>query len=173
MIFFVLLLLIGISIIFYSLRYGIVPMPSSSKAKEAILEAIPRTVQGKILELGSGWGTLAFPLAQSFPQCSVYAYEISPVPWLFSKAIQQITAYPNLHILREDFFQISFREASVIVCYLYPRAMRRLKTKFERELQPGAWIISHTFTVPGWTPLIRHQLNDLYKTSIYIYTHSS
>lgn len=166
--FFILSLAI-VSIVFYSMSYGISPMPSSSKAKKALLQAIPTEIQGKIFELGSGWGTLAFAIAKRCPQCLVYAYEISIVPWLISRLIQSQLQLNNLFILRRDFFKVSLVEANLIVCYLYPGAMSKLKQKFEAELKPGTMVISHTFAVPGWTPLKIYQLNDLYKTLIYIY----
>jgi hypothetical protein len=169
--FFLLLFLVSIafSIIFYSLKYGISPMPSTFKAQQAILSAIPVDITGNILELGSGWGSLAFPMAKKFPACRIQAYEISPIPWMFSLFIQRLIGYKNLVIKRENFFYLSFQQASVIVCYLYPQAMIRLKNKFEKELIPGTIVISHTFAIPGWTPFKQIRLNDLYHTLIYIY----
>jgi hypothetical protein len=167
--FLIILLLIEISIVFYSWRYGISPMPSSVKAKDKILTVIPQTLAGNIFELGAGWGLLAFPLARQFPHCSVYAYEVSFIPWCVAKFIQYFIKSDNLLILRQDFFHVSFKEASLIVCYLYPGAMQKLKVKFEKELAPGTFIVSNTFAIPGWTPDHIYKLDDLYQTSIYIY----
>ena len=38
---------------------------------------MPEHLVGDILELGAGWGTLAFPLAALFPDNRVLAYELS------------------------------------------------------------------------------------------------
>lgn len=156
------------SIVFYSWKYGISPTPSSRQAKRQILRLIP---EGKetIVELGSGWGTLAFALARQCPLAKIEAYEISSIPYLVSKGIQRMLCYSNLNIHKQDFFQVSLESASVVVCYLYPGAMKKLKTKFEKELAKGTLVISHTFAVPGWSPQAVFYLNDLYQNPIYLY----
>ncbi len=143
-------------------------MPSSHKAKKVIFSLLP-TSQGKIYELGSGWGHLAFPLARHFPKMEVLALEGSPLPWFFSEAVQKIMYYPNLKIARKNFFNTSLRDADGIVCYLYPKAMERLKEKFEKELKPGAFVITNTFAIPGWKPDKVLIVDDLWRSQIYLY----
>lgn len=163
-----LMLLVG-HIVWYSWRYGITPTPTGYKVKKALLEILPPSFKGNIIELGSGWGTLAFALAHHFPSCQIQAYEISPIPYVVSRCIQKWKHTPHLHFSRQDFFQVPLHKASLIVCYLYPGAMQRLKTKFERELAPGTYVLSHTFAIPGWTPLRCVKVSDLYQTPIYLY----
>ena len=159
-----------LSIVFYTIRYGISPMPSSAKAKSRMLESIPLDTKGIIYELGSGWGSIALPLSSRFPNCIIRAYEISPIPWLVSVTINYLfNSNKNLIIHRKDFYNCSLQDASVVVCYLYPGAMNKLKFKFETELKPGTIIISNTFAIPGWTPNSVYELNDIYKTKIYLY----
>lgn len=172
MILLALLLLIVISIstvVLYTLLYGISPAPSSPVAKKLILKAIPQDTPGKIFELGSGWGTLAFPIARRCRQNKVIAYEISPLPYLTSLWLLKLLPLPNLKVYRKNFMKEPLGEASVIVCYLYPKAMELLKTKFDQELIPGTLIISNTFAIPGWKPIQTLETNDLYKTKIYLY----
>jgi hypothetical protein len=160
--------MIGMTIL-YSYLYGITPTPTSTKVKNQLLSMLPAMENIEIVELGSGWGTLAFTLARRFPTCQVIGYEISPFPYLVSKMISYGIALSNLSIKRQDFFQISLNNASLIVCYLYPEAMQRLKIKFEQELAPNTYIITHTFAVPGWTPIHFKRAQDLYQTPIYLY----
>jgi hypothetical protein len=167
--FFISLLLIGGSVIYSSYSYGISPTPSSFKAIKSIIDLLPKSEAGNIFELGSGWGTLAFALAKRFPHCKVKAYEASLVPWLISWILWRGLYLPNLYLYKQDFFQVSLEDADIVVCYLYREGMRKLKHKFEAELQPGTWIVSHTFAVPGWAPVHVHRLDDLYRTPIYLY----
>ena len=145
-------------------------MPSSKKARNKILDLIPGGVLGEIVDLGSGWGSLVFPIAREFPSCSVVGYEQSPVPLLFSRARSVLSPRANLEIRREDFFDVPLNKAEVIVCYLYQDSMERLKTKFEAELRPGTLVISKDFRVPQWTPRQTHAVNDLMGTVIYVYS---
>lgn len=55
--------------------------------------------------------------------------------------------------IRGDFLKKDLGDADVIFCYLMPKAMERLKKKFERELKPGARVISRAFPIHGWEPV--------------------
>lgn len=156
-------------IAWYSWVYGITPTPTSTKVKKQILHLLPKNIRGEIVELGSGWGTLAFALARQFPCNAVRGYEISLIPYLLSLGVAHWFSYPNLRLIREDFFNVSLTQASLVVCYLYPEAMMRLKVKFERELAPETYILSHTFAIPGWIPVAFARAPDLYQTPIYLY----
>ena len=160
----------GVSIVWYTVRNDISPMPTSPKVKRVLLDALEqRTVRGRIFELGSGWGTLAFALARRFPRCDVLAFENSPVPYMVSRWRQALFPRPNLSLRRTDFLRFSLSDADAVVCYLYPGGMARLREPFERELRPGTLVISNTFAVPGWTPEQVVQAADLYRTKVFVY----
>lgn len=155
-------------IVWYSWRYGISPTPTSTTVKREVLKMLPN-IKGNIAELGSGWGTLAFALARHYPKNHVIAYEISPVPYYISKLISRFLSYQNLTFIRQDFFSCNLEQTSLVVCYLYPKAMRQLKEKFEKELPPYSYVLSHTFAIPGWDPIQLVKAKDLYQTPIYLY----
>ncbi len=143
-------------------------MPTSSKIKKALIQALPEQIQGTIVELGSGWGTLVFALADRYPQCKVIGYEISPIPYFVSQILKIVYKHKNVQFKRKDFFKEPLSEAAMAVCYLYPGAMQKLKSKFEKEGSPKS-IVSHTFSIPGWTPEKTIEVHDLYRTKIYFY----
>lgn len=157
------------SIILWSLHNGISPMPTSRKVKRCMLSAFPEKVTGKIYDLGSGWGTLLFPLAKRYPESQIVGYETSPIPYWFSKMRCKLGGYPNVQIVKKDFFEASLAEAGLIVCYLYPGAMARLKRKFETELPHNSWVVSSTFSIPGWPASKVLEVKDLYYTKVYVY----
>jgi len=144
-------------------------MPSSSKVKKALESALPDEVQGKIYELGCGWGALAFRLAARYPESEVHAYEVSPIPWLFTDIMRRIYRVPNMTLFWKDFFHDSLSDAGLVICYLYPGAMERLKKKLQNELSTGTVIISNTFAIPGWEPDRVIKVPDFYRTKIYVY----
>jgi len=142
-------------------------MPTSYKVKNKLFSLLPMEIKGKIYELGSGWGTLLLLLAEKYPQYQILGLESSPLPFWFSKL--RLRPYPNVKVVREDFFSKNLSDTGLVVCYLYPGAMEKLKLKFEAELRPGAVVISNTFAVPGWVPENMFIVNDLYRTKIYFY----
>ncbi len=164
-----LLVLAALSIVVYTVKTGISPMPSSRKATCAILALIPVETSGTIIELGSGWGTLVFPLAKAFPSCAIVGYELSPVPWLFSRVAAVLFPRYNLTIHRRDFLKLSLAQASVVVFYLHPGALRKLGPKLEKELHPGALVVCNTFPIPSWAPRESYDLGGGTSRKIFVY----
>jgi len=164
------LLLVGmLSIVVYTLRTGISPMPTLGRVRRQLFSFVEPELEGTILELGAGWGTLAFALADRCPRAKVVAYELSPLPWAFCWLRQRLAPRSNLELRRQDFFRASFTGASLVVCYLFPGAMSRLAPKLLAELAPRTRVLSHTFALRGWTPVHTLRVDDLYRTPIYLY----
>ena len=168
-VFLIFILWVWFSVILWSMKNGISPMPSSDKAKKKVLAAIPHETQGVVVDLGSGWGNMVSGIARLLPHCQVIGYETSPIPYFLSKFWKKIEGLSNLKIIRKDFFDISLKDVSLVYCYLYPAAMEKLKVKFEKELKPGTVVITNTFAIPGWEPVKIWQLADMYHTRIYVY----
>ena len=139
-------------VVAYTLRTGVSPMPTGAAARTALLGALPRDPGGTVFELGAGWGGLAMALARRYPGRPVAGYELSPVPWLVAAARQRVAGPGNLAFIRADFLGADLTPAGLIVCYLCPAGMARLRPKLEAELRPGSAVVSHFFAVPGWQP---------------------
>ena len=161
--------LVYLSIIWGSFRAGITPVPSSRKARQAIMDAAELTPNGNILELGSGWGHLALQLADKYPHRQIIGYEISLFPWLVSIILKQLKSATNLTLRRRNFLSSQLPQASLIVCYLYPKGMKQLAEKLNREDPALKMLISNTFALPGIEPKKIIRLDDIYRSPIYIY----
>ena len=162
-------LAVVLGIVVPTLITGVAPAPTSPRVGSVMLALIPPGIEGVVFELGSGWGTLAFPLARRLPRCTVRALEISPLPWLFSRLRHAVEPLPNLAIRRADYRHVELGDAALAVCYLYPAAMAGLKPKLEAELKPGAYVLSNTFAVPGWRPAAVRRADDRHATNVYLY----
>ncbi|SHI55148.1 Putative methyltransferase [Malonomonas rubra DSM 5091] len=158
-----------LSLVWSSLRSGITPVPSSNKAKRTILQAADRSSFGTIIELGSGWGTLALALAEKHPHRQVIGYEISPIPWFVSWCLKKIKRLDNLNLRRQNFISVELPPSTLLVCYLYPGGMSKLAEKIEKEKPQVEILISNTFALPGVEPEQVIRLRDLYKSPIYVY----
>ena len=169
--FFSLLILLVVVVVIanesFQQKLGVSPMPTMPSVKRAMLAQIPAKTVGKIVELGAGGGTVSFSAARAFPQCKVVGVEYSIFPFMIAR-IRQIFL-SNLFFIRQNFFDISFKDASVVLCYLSNPLMSKLKEKFERELPSGAVIISSTFFIPDWEPEKTIDLDGLWKTRIFVY----
>jgi hypothetical protein len=160
----------AVSIVAYTLRCGISPMPSSRRAAAILLKILrDNAVCGTVYELGSGWGTLAVTIARGLPQARITAIELSPVPYLFSKAYAAVCRCGNVTFVRKDFFTVGLEDADAVVCYLYRGGMERLADVLQRQAKPGTIIVSNTFALGRWNPAGVTGVGDIYRTNIYTY----
>jgi precorrin-6B methylase 2 len=165
-----------LSIVIVSLRNGISPMPSSAKVRFAVAGEINRLSRGgTIVEAGSGWGTLALYLARHCPGWKLVGIENSPVPlWIsrfFLRCLLAVNgiSLDSISFINGNIYTYPYAEVDVIVCYLYPGAMKRLSEIANNRLSPGTRIISVCFALPGWEPERIVTCGDLYRTKVYVY----
>ncbi|MGD9347657.1 MAG: methyltransferase domain-containing protein [Candidatus Aminicenantes bacterium] len=50
----------------------------------------------------------------------------------------------------EDATKTDLSEATVLALYLLPESNALLRPKFEKELRPGTYIVTHDYRIPGW-----------------------
>ncbi|OSM05123.1 methyltransferase [Magnetofaba australis] len=152
-------------------RTGAPPMPSNGRMRRALLEVLPRAMSGRVVELGSGWGGLAWRLARLYPAVAVVGVECSELPWLVSWLRLKLTwrRPKHLQFLYGDFFAQDLTDAQLVVCYLNPETMSRLRPKLMAELRPGAYVACIGFALPEIPPMAVRHLDDWMQTKIYLY----
>jgi hypothetical protein len=158
-----------LSITIWSIKNGIVPMPTSHRQTQCILQNLPADPGPLIFDLGSGLGTLAISLARHYPKSEIIGVESSPIPYWISRFLRFILRIRNLSFRRHDILQSSLANASTVVVYLHRAGIRNLKPKLEEELKSGVWIVSNTFAFPDWKPVEVVSTGDINNTKIYVY----
>lgn len=144
-------------------------MPSSSKAYNAMVLLVDETGTGTIIDLGSGWGNFVIRIAKKNPQRQVIGYELSLLPWLISALLKSILGVKNLTLHRKNFYHEKLPDAAVLVCYLYPEAMNKIKQKLLTENPSIDFLISNNFALPSCKPHKKISIDDFYKSPIYLY----
>ncbi len=93
--------------------------------------------------------------------------EIDPLRVFVAKVRVFINNFNDkISIKRDNFFNQDISDATVIIVYLVPKTLDRLKTKFLKELKPGVRIVSYKYEID--LPLIADdKRNDIkvYKIS--------
>lgn len=156
----------------YTLKAGVPPTPLGPRAWGnllALVDTLPAHDLSRVLYLGSAWGGHALALARRLSGADVLAFELSPLPFAASRLRQLVQSRNNIMFWRKDFFKVSLADADLLVCYLFPDPMTRLKTKMEREMKSGAYVLSAVFAVPGWTPIKVSETGDIFCSKIYLY----
>lgn len=165
----VLVLVVAASILWSTLRTGMPPMPSLGRAPRAMLEMVETPPDGAIVDMGSGWGTLAVRFARRFPETPVVGYEVSLFPWLVSVLLVRLMRLDNLRFYRRDFRKADLDGVTVLLCFLMPEGMQAVQQRLARDPGSVRWVISHCFALRGCEPEAVRELPDLYATPIYRY----
>ncbi len=118
----------------------------------------------RVYDLGAGTGALVVRALDEGAD-SVVGIEIEPIRFWFLRWRQR--RHPrgdHLELLREDFFKAELSDATVVLVFLWPGAMRRLDEKFRRELRPGTRVVSYWHPLEGW-----RALEEDPKKRVYLY----
>jgi hypothetical protein len=106
-----------------------------------------------LIELGAGIGAVTFAAARE-RSARVLAIEIEPLRVLILRLRRALgPASDRIEIRRQNMYQLDLKPATVISAFLWPGAMARLRSKFERELRPGTRIVSRCHRIPDWEPI--------------------
>jgi len=123
-----------------------------------------------LFDLGCGDGRILVAAAQGFGAKAV-GVELSPS---LVKKTRQMLETQNLQeqvkIIEGDMMAVDVSQANVVALYLLTDANEQLRPKLERELKPGARVVSLEFKIKGWKPT-RVETVELHKHpySIYLY----
>jgi predicted RNA methylase len=101
-----------------------------------------------VYDLGCGDGRILIVAARQFGARAV-GIEVDPLRYLWSKIRIQLLGLRNkVRIEYGDFFTHDLSKADVVTCYLLQGTNNKLVDKINRELRPGARIISSVYTFP-------------------------
>ena len=102
-------------------------------------------------ELGTGTGRVITAFAEN-EKIKCIGFELSPLYYFITLFNLKIKNRKNYKLYCRNFFNADLSEANAIFCFLMPKAMRRIKEKFLKELKPETKIVSYAFKIKDWEP---------------------
>lgn len=117
-------------------------------------------------DLGAGMGRLVAIGAKEF-NFMIIGTEYVPVLRWIGKILLAFQRVPTERLRRGNFYTMSLADADVCFCFLMPKTLARLKEKFEKELKPGARVVSYAFPISGWIP--EHSVKEDGIGTVYVY----
>jgi len=124
--------------------------------------ATPREVVEKMLQmakvdgsdvlydLGCGDGRIVITAAKKYGARGV-GVDINPERIRESLRGAQEAGVEKLVEFRfEDATKTDLSEATVLALYLLPESNALLRPKFEKQLKPGTYVVTHNYRIPGW-----------------------
>lgn len=160
-------------VVYWSTFRSQVPLYLSSRKVWGALETLlPPTVPGRrfrFVDLGSGLGGVLTHLARIRPDACYEGVENAPLPFVLSWLRLRLGGYHNCSVHWGSMWDCDLGQYDVVFAYLSPVPMDKLWRKAQREMRPGSTFISNTFAVPEHPPLYTYTLDDLHRSTLYIW----
>ena len=143
-------------------RKGAPWVPSRRPAVRKMLALAGLKPGEMIYDLGSGDGRLLIAAARRYRVRGV-GVEIDPLRVAWSRmAIRWHGLQGQVRIVRGNLFDLDLSDADVVTCYLLQKTNDRLAEKLERELRPGARVVSNTFRFQGLEFIASDERQDVF-----------
>ncbi|WP_173025816.1 trans-aconitate 2-methyltransferase [Acidovorax sp. SRB_14] len=118
--------------------------PTPRKALDALAALAPLAPQDRVLDAGCGLGDGLVALRRAYPQA-----RIEGVEW--SAALRLLCALrcPWARVRRGDMWRADWSGYQLVYLFQRPESMARAVDKARAELDPGAYLVSLEFPLPG------------------------
>jgi SAM-dependent methyltransferase len=149
--FFILFILITLLSVAWS-SVSLAPFVPARKKDVQRIFKLADLKQGEVFyDLGCGNGRVVILGAKRLPIKAV-GVEVAWPMWLVCKL--RGLFIKNAEFKFGNLFNQDLDEADAVYFFGMPNSVKkRLKGKLERELKPGAKVVSYAFGVPGWQPI--------------------
>lgn len=131
-----------------TIRSGVPLYLSGSATLEALSTLLPAAAPLRVLDAGSGIGTVLAYVSARRPDACVSGIESAVGPWLLSRLRASLCA-GRFQVSLADLWNVDFSGYDVVYAYLSPVAMPRLWSKARREMRPGTLLVSNSFEIAG------------------------
>lgn len=125
-------------------------VPTPMPIVEKMLEMGEVDKNDIVYDLGCGDGRIVIMAAKQYGARGV-GIDLDPRRISESKLAAAEAGVEELVEFRmEDATKSDFSDATIVTLYLLTESNRLLRPELERQLKPGAYVISHNYPIPGW-----------------------
>ncbi len=142
-------------------------VPSSEEAVRKMLEIAELKNGEQLYDLGSGDGRIIIMAAKEFGARAVGVELREDLVQHTRKKIEELGLMDMVRVVHGDLMQVNIEPADVVTLYLTTSANEKVAPKLQKELRPGARVVSFCFKMPGWEPT---KTMDLDTRTIFLYT---
>jgi len=124
-------------------RAPFIPVPTD--VLPSIVKAMDVQSGEVVYDLGCGEGKVLLACHVQQSNAKFLGVARAWLPYLFAK-LQARRASKDIELIRKSFFKVDLSKADKIFVYLFPALMDDLLPKLQKELKPGAKVVSCDFT---------------------------
>jgi len=126
--------------------------PTPVEVAQAMLELAALRPGDVVADLGCGDGRL---VVEALRRGAARGLCVDINPEVLAMARENARAAgvaERIQFLNQDLFGLDYRGTTVVLLYLSPQLNRALRPKLQRELAPGARVVSHWHDMGDWPP---------------------
>jgi cyclopropane fatty-acyl-phospholipid synthase-like methyltransferase len=142
-------------------------VPTSGGVTDAMLKLAKVMPDDIVYDLGSGDGRIVIAAAKKYGARGV-GIELDPeLIKTSNNNARKAGVEDRVKFIQADLFKTDLSDATVVTLYLSNSINRRIATILQRQLKPGARIVSHRFDMGDWKPEADVRLEG---THVYLWT---
>ena len=140
---------------------SIAPYLASPMAVVRRMLKLAQVKPGEIVyDLGCGDGRIVITAAREFGAYGVGIEIRRDLALKAMRAVEEAGLADRVKIINANLFDVDISDADVVTLYLTTSANLKVKPKLERELKPGARVVSHEYEIPGWEPILVDEFSE-------------
>ena len=144
-------------------------VPTPQEVVDRMLQLAEVTAKDVVYDLGSGDGRLVITAAKAYGARGV-GIDIDAARIAESRKNAQDAGVQHLVEFRQqDALTVDVSPATVVTLYLLTEANMKLRPTLQKQLRPGARIVSHQFGMGDWVPTKAETMTDHRGTSRLLY----
>jgi len=125
-------------------------VPTPERVVERMLEIAEVSKDDVVYDIGSGDGRILITAAQDFKSKAV-GIELNEILVKDTqRRVKELGLEDKIEVVQADAIEADLSGATVVTVYLLTASNEQLRPKLERELAPGARVVSHDFQFSGW-----------------------
>jgi len=145
-------------------------VPTPENVVRRMLKLAELKPKEKLVDLGAGDGRILFIGALEYDANCIGVEIRKDFVKNIEEKIKKLNLGDKVQIICGNLYEFPLNEADVVTLYLLTSVNEKLKPKLEKELKPGARVVSHDFEIPGWIPSKIEEVYDSGRThKIYLY----
>ncbi|HLG97364.1 MAG TPA: methyltransferase domain-containing protein [Bryobacteraceae bacterium] len=123
-----------------------------------------------VYDLGSGDGRILITAVQRYHAKAVGIEISESLAKSTAERIQRLGLQNEARVINGDFMHVDLSPADIVTMYLATDANEMLRPSLEKQLKPGARVVSHEYAIPGWKPkLVDKEFPESHHHVIYLY----
>ena len=125
-------------------------VPTPERVVQRMLEIAEVSKDDIVYDIGSGDGRILITAAEDFKAKAV-GIELNEVLVKDTQQrVKELGLDDKIQVVQADAIEADLSKATVVTVYLLTASNEQLRPKLERELAPGARVVSHDFQFSGW-----------------------